>query len=96
MKKWKKIKEVSEMDNQRRLRREREKKRRRKGWICLITYSTIISFITGGYLIQNQNLFFQILLSIIFVILLTVGYYLSYKIFFKKKKTRISYGRRYY
>ena len=85
---------MSEMDNQRRLRREREKKRRRKGWICLITYCTIISFVIGN-LVQNLNLFFQILLLILLIILLLVGYYLSHIIFFKKKKTRISFGRRY-
>lgn len=78
------------MDNQRRLRREREKKRRRIGWIFLANYGIII-LIIAFYLGPNLNLFVQIL----FIILSIVVFYLSNKIFFKKKKTRISFDRRY-
>ena len=85
---------MSELEGQRHRRREREKKRRIYGWICLITYYTII-LIIAIYLGPNLNLFFQILLLILLIILLLAGYYLSHIIFFKKKKTRISFGKRY-
>jgi len=82
---------VSELDNQRRLRAEREKRKRRNGWYCLIAYCTI-TLIIGFYLGQGLNLFFQILLSILSVILLIIVYrYLIYNFFFKKKKRRISW-----
>ena len=83
------------MDGHRRYLINKEKKRRRKGWICSITYITIHLIITG-YLVQNLNLFLQILLVIVSITLMfIVYYYLIHKIFFKKKKTRISFDNRY-
>lgn len=89
-----KIKEVSELDNQRRLRREREKRRIRNGWVCLIIYWPII-LISAFYLGQSLNLFFQILLLILVLILLIIGYYLVHKFFFKRRTTRFAFDHRH-